>query len=219
MLDNTPLVLTLTDDLALLAYHQGEFDAARTHFEASLAVYRQQRNADGIAASLNRLGELARLRGDYGLATSLFEESLPLYREMGNVLDAPSVLKNLGHVAQARGETARARTLFAESLASQREQGNKQGIAECLAGLASVAYPPERAAELFGATEALLDAVGAPLSPADRTDWERNVTALRERLGEAGFATAWAEGRALAAGATAEAWDQISAAALVHSSA
>jgi tetratricopeptide (TPR) repeat protein len=218
-LDNTPLVLTLTDDLALLAYHQGEFEAARARFEASLAVYRQQGNTDGIAATLNRLGELARLRGDHDLATSHFEESLSLFREMGNILDAPSVLKNLGHVAQARGETARARALFAEGLAVQQEQGNKQGIAECLAGLASVAQPPERAAELFGATKALLDAVGVPLSPADQADWERNVAALREWLGESGFAAAWAEGRTLAAGATAEAWDRISATALLHSAA
>jgi predicted ATPase/serine/threonine protein kinase len=215
-LDNTAMVMTLSDDLALLAYHQGEFDMARSRFEVSLAVHRQQKNIDGIAASLNRLGELARLRGDYALATSLFEESLPLFRELGNCLDIACVLKNLGHVAQARGESARATALFAESMATQREQGNKQGIAECLAGLASVAHPPERAAELFGATEALLDSVGVPLSPADRTDWERNVAALRERLGEPALNAAWAEGCALAAGATAEAWDRIAAFALSH---
>ena len=213
-LGNTPQILTLTDDLALLAYHQGEFDAARARFEASLVIYRQQANADGTAVTLNRLGELARLRGDYDLATSLFDESLSLFRELGAHLEVASVLKNLGHVALARGDADRARALFAESLSVQREQGNRQGIAECLAGLAAMAQPPDRAVELFGATGALLEAAGIPLSPADRADWERHSTVLRERLGEAAFAAAWAGGRALAAGAESEAWDRISNAAL-----
>jgi catechol 2,3-dioxygenase-like lactoylglutathione lyase family enzyme len=156
---------------------------------------------------------LARLRGDYDLAHSLFDESLSLFRDLGTHLEIASVLKNLGHVALARDDAERARALFVESLSFQREQGNRQGIAECLAGLAAVAQPPDRAAQLFGATEALLEAAGIPLSPADRADWERHSTVLRERLGEPAFAAAWAEGRALAAGAESEAWDRISNAA------
>jgi len=213
-LGNTLQVLTLTDDLALLAYHQGEFAAARARFETSLAIHRRQENTEGMATTLNRLGELARLRGDYDRAAALLKESLPLCRELGVILEAASVLKNLGHVAQARGEGDLARALFAESLSVQKEQGNKQGIAECLAGLAAVARPPERAARLFAATEALLDVVGVPLSPADRADWERDVAAVRAQLDPAAFASAWLEGRAMAAGATAEAWDRVAAAAL-----
>jgi hypothetical protein len=123
------------------------------------------------------------------------------------------VNKNLGHVALARGDSGRARALFAESLAVQREQGNKQGIVECLAGLAASARPPKRAAQLFGATEILMEAAGVPLSPADRSDWERDAAALREQLGEPAFAAAWAEGRALAADGASAAWERISEAA------
>jgi hypothetical protein len=119
-------------------------------------------------------------------------------------------------VAQARGEGGQARALFAESLSVQKEQGNKQGIAECLAGLAAVARSPERAVRLFAATEALLDAVGVPLSPADRADWDRDLAAARAQLDGVTFASTWAEGRAMAAGATAEAWDRIAAAALTQ---
>jgi predicted ATPase len=213
-LGNTLQVLTLTDDLALLAYHQGEFAAARARFKASLAIYRQQGNTEGVAQTLNRLGELARLRGDYDEATTYSEECLIHCRTLGLGMEAASVNKNLGHVALARGDTGRARALFAESLAVQREQGNKQGIVECLAGLAAVAQPPECAAQLFGAAEALMEEAGVPLSPADRADWERHVAALRERLGELAFAAAWAEGRVMAARAEPEAWERISEAAL-----
>ena len=93
--------------------------------------------------SLNRLGELARLRGDDDEAAALFEEGLTLSREVQLKPEIPSFLKNLGHVARCRGDYEQARTLFAESLALQREHGNKQGMAESLAGLASVAAQPE----------------------------------------------------------------------------
>lgn len=82
----------------------------------------------------------------------------------------------------------------------QREAGNKQGIAECLvglAGLAAVAGQPERAARLFAAAEALLDAIGAPLSPADRAESQRDLAAARAQLDSAAFAAAWDAGQVM----------------------
>jgi hypothetical protein len=55
----------------------------------------------------------------------------------------------------------------------------------------------ERAARLFGAAEALREAIGTPLPPADRAEHDRSVAAVRTALGEEAFAAAWAEGRAL----------------------
>ncbi|MEK7324349.1 MAG: hypothetical protein AAB217_03720 [Chloroflexota bacterium] len=43
------------------------------------------------------------------------------------------------------------------------------------------------AARLFGAAEALLDAIGAPLAPADRAEWERDAAIVRAQLDEAAF--------------------------------
>jgi hypothetical protein len=83
-----------------------------------------------------------------------------------------------------------------------------------LAGLASVARNPECAARLFGVVDALLDAAGLPLSPADRADYDRNVAAVRFEMSEETFATARAEGWAMAADAADEAWERIIACAL-----
>jgi predicted ATPase len=200
--------LVLTQDLALLAYHQGAFEEARVQFEAGLAAARERGEKDLVSMTLNRLGELARLRGQDDVAATLFEEGLALGREGQLKAEIPSFLKNLGHVARRRGDHEQARTLFAESLALQQEYGNKQGMAESLAGLASVAAQPECAVRLFGAVEALLDAVGAPLSPADRADLERNLAAMRAQLDERAYAAAWAEGQALAADASTAAWER-----------
>jgi non-specific serine/threonine protein kinase len=71
-------------------------------------------------------------------------------------------------------------------------------MAECLEGLAAVARAegrPRRAAHLWGAAEALRAARGAPLPPCEQGPYERDVAAARTRLGAAGFAAAWAQGR------------------------
>jgi DNA-binding NarL/FixJ family response regulator len=56
---------------------------------------------------------------------------------------------------------------------------------------------PERAARLYGAAEALREAIGIPLPPYHRPEYEREVAVTREALGEDRFAAAYAAGRAL----------------------
>ncbi|PLS79653.1 MAG: hypothetical protein CYG59_12140, partial [Chloroflexi bacterium] len=71
---------------------------------------------------------------------------------------------------------------------------------ECLEGLAGVAAAcgqAERTARLRAAAEALHEAVGAPLSPADRARYEQYLAAAGAQLDTAMFAAAWAEGRVI----------------------
>jgi hypothetical protein len=56
---------------------------------------------------------------------------------------------------------------------------------------------PAWAAHLWGAAEALREAIGTPLPPVERVPYHWAVAAARTQLGEQAFATAWAEGRAL----------------------
>jgi tetratricopeptide (TPR) repeat protein len=189
--------LPLIGDLGLVAYHQGDYATARARFEESLKLHREQGIKEGSAEQLNRLGELARLAGDYRQAAVFYEESLELCRELRDKGGVASALHKLGYVARFQGDLPRALRLFGESLVLQRELGNKQGIAECLAGLAGVAGQAEQAARLFGAAEALLEAIGAPLAPADRVEWERDVAAIRVQLEPTVFDAAWQAGRRL----------------------
>jgi hypothetical protein len=106
----------------------------------------------------------------------------------------------LGSVVFHQGNYERAMALFKESLALRNEVGSKQGVAECLerlGGIAGVQGQSERAARLFGAAEALRAFIGAPLTSADRGDYDRNVATTRVGLDEPAFAAAWAEGRAM----------------------
>jgi hypothetical protein len=71
---------------------------------------------------------------------------------------------------------------------------------ECLVGLAAVFSAHgqyDRAARLFAAGELLREIIGWHPMPGDQADDDRRLASTRSGLGEAAFATAWAEGRAM----------------------
>jgi len=110
-------------------------------------------------------------------------------------------LRNLGVVAFRLGDYERAITLLQESLIVQRELGERWFISRSLETLAetlALQGDHERAARLFGAGEALREAVGASVLPFYRDDYERGLAAVRAGLSGEALAAAWAAGRAMA---------------------
>src|SRR5207245_1428314 len=106
----------------------------------------------------------------------------------------------LGQVATAEGDDVAAQACYEESLVIAREIGYKLVIPSNLEGLAAVAAAQgafARAACLWGAAESQRKAMGTPISPVYRVDYEHSVAAARAQLGERTFATAWAQGRTL----------------------
>jgi predicted ATPase len=201
---------------AQMAMGQGDYPLARTRLQIALAEYKTTRSRWDTAQALNSLGDLARLEGKYDEAEQFYGESLALFREINAKGDIPASLHNLGHVALRRGDYKRARALFEESLALHRELGNNLGIAESLAGFAGVEAVESqvaagsveegemgqsrkalRAARLFGAYDALRGATDAPLWPAERADYSRNVAIVRAQVDEAAWERAWQEGQAM----------------------
>ena len=153
-----------------------------------------------MATALSNLGAVAHYQGDSVAARALHEESLALSRELGDTRGIAMSLVNLAEVVRDQGDYGAARTLRAESLALYRELGDWQGLAyglQGLAGASATAAQAARMARLGGAAEVLREAIGAPLSPAERADYERQLAADRAHLDEAAWAAAWAEGRAM----------------------
>jgi DNA-binding CsgD family transcriptional regulator len=129
----------------------------------------------------------------------LLLESLALSREAGYREGIAWSLNELGIVAYRRGELGRADASLKESLRVHHDLGDRWRIAsvlEALAGSARARGELERAARLFGAAEALREAIGTPVPLCERPDRDRNVAAVRARLSDA----VWAEGRAMTLG-------------------
>ena len=191
-------VSTVVTNLGSLAFRQGDDDRATALFEEALTLWRELGDKQGIALALLNLGGAVQQRGDLERATALYAQALPLLEEIGDRRGIAVALLDLGRVARAQGNQARAAALLTDGLDLCRETGDRAELAACLEGLAGVATALGRAAaagRLFGAAEALREAIETPLPATYRADYERDVAAARAQLPGDAFATAWAAGR------------------------
>jgi predicted ATPase/class 3 adenylate cyclase/DNA-binding CsgD family transcriptional regulator len=173
---------------------------ARSLLEEGLTLFREVGDKQGIADSFYFLGQLVLSQGDASTACSLGEESLVLSREMGDREGIAGSLLLLAKGTAFQGDHTAARALYEESLAITRTLGAKLDITSGLEGLASVVAvqgEPIWAARLWGAAEALREAINIPLPPFERASYERSVAAASAKLGEQALAVAWAEGRTM----------------------
>jgi non-specific serine/threonine protein kinase len=167
--------------------------------EHSLALYREAGDKWGVAWMTNCMGDVARSQGNFDRAADLLEEALSLCKEMGTTRLRTGPLHNLGHVMLRLGDRRRAEALFTECMVLARERGDRRSMISCVAGLAGVHAEgePELAARLLGAADALRAGAGEGMQLVDRIDFERNLAAVRSRLGEKAFQAAWADGRTI----------------------
>jgi predicted ATPase/class 3 adenylate cyclase len=179
-----------------VALDQGDPEQALAPLQEALALTQSLGDTYGNMWARCLQGRLAHLQGNLELAAMLLEESLAWLRSWGS----PSVfemLNDLGRVAFDQGDIDRATALFEESLKLSWEPGNEVDITFSLVGLAGVAGAlgqPARAIQLLGAAGSIRASSGRPLTPVERTVFNRYAATMRAQLGDATFAAMWAEG-------------------------
>jgi len=140
------------------------------------------------------------LEGDHERATALNEEAAELYRKRGSRGGLRYALDTLGWAALLREDHERARALYEENLVLCRELGDKLVASASMDGLACYAASggeTQRAGRLFGAAQALREAVGYQQPPRERSLREPYLSIARSSLDEAVWETAFAEGQAM----------------------
>jgi predicted ATPase/transcriptional regulator with XRE-family HTH domain len=190
-------------ELGAVAYRKGDFERAAQLNEQALAITREFGSAFGEGLTLCYLADVMRAQGDLERARTLLEESLASLRRQVYPLRVANALARtlarLGSIACETGEYERAADYFKESLELVRRFDFAFDAVACLEGLARVAAMqdrPERAARLCGASFALREEMGTPLSPIVQADHDHAVQTARAALGEDAFDAARAEGRA-----------------------
>lgn len=171
----------------------GDYPRARSSLEQGLETARP---ALALQA-LHGLGSVAWAEGEFAEARSRFEACLALARKTPDRRDVALILHGLGMVAGSEGNQASAQTHFEQSLEIHLQLGDRYGVATVLEGCAGLASEAEplRAARLWGAAEAVREAIGAPLLPDERSRYERDLASVRGRVAESAFSSAWAGGR------------------------
>ena len=188
--------------LAHVHYGRGDPERAIELFEESMDLFREWGDKYGLAACLISLGRVVYVRGDLGRAAKLTEEAVALLREAGagGSWDAAVGLYNLGWMALLGNELDKARDLYEESLALARDIEMNPLVVYGLEGFACVAGAQEeaqRAAQLWGAAEALHEAKGIPRDPDWLAEADARISAVRSGLGEEAWEVAWRKGRAM----------------------
>jgi len=178
---------------------QGDYAAARPLAEESVELFREGEDRFGLGITLSRLGITALAQGDHAAARAALEEGVQICREIEDDWALALALRNLGIGALREGDLEVAVARLAESLTVLQETGNPlymQNL-ELLAAAVSMRGDHRRAALLFGAAEALREAVGAFVLPLYRAEYDRGVAAARTGLDDTTFQAAWSEGRAM----------------------
>jgi predicted ATPase len=122
----------------LLAWFEGDFEAASLHAEAALSIVReaQDKRLTGWAESM--LGLVRFSQGNAVAAHSLFEESRTLFKDVGNVWGEAFTLYYLGSLAYLSSDPAAARAYYEESLRLFQEQKDVLDAALALGALAVI---------------------------------------------------------------------------------
>jgi non-specific serine/threonine protein kinase len=186
--------------LSFAAGGRGDHPAAQRFAEQALAAFRALGDDRWTALALNRLGIETYEQGDAAAATPLFEDALARWRRQGHTWGVATVLANLAEIARDRGDVARAAGLYRESLELCWDQRDQWGLVEALVGLADIAGArgqAEAAVRLFGAADAVGEAIGLSLQPYVRARHDRALGAAKAALGADAFAAAWTAGRSL----------------------
>jgi hypothetical protein len=138
--------------------------------------------------------------GDHARAAELHNEALDLAGQVGDRRLSAVALTNLGLVALVRKDFAAARAFHRCSLELAEAVGERRCVAESMEEIAEVDVAEgnaERAAVLFGASQALRAEIGSPIPPPDLVRFNEAVAATELALGRERFSAAQARGKAM----------------------
>ncbi len=199
-LGNKPEMAAALNNLGILALLQEHYPQARALLEESIAVRQGLGDQAGMVGPRNNLGLVALCQGDYLAAQRAFGENLAYVRAQVDRRGMALALSNLALVALHQEAYETAAPLLRESLQLFWEVRDDDNIAALFMGLGAVAASRggfQRSAKLWGAAEAVREAIGAPLLPIDRAYYERALAMARAALDGATWTAAWSTGRAL----------------------
>ena len=160
-----------------LAFMQGDFHAASTFHEASLALHRTIGDRQSIAYAANNLANTAVHLGDHARARALYEETIALARELGDLRGIAFGSINLAAAIIREGDLAAGRAMHEESLALIRQLGDRWMEAFATDAFAEAI---SRAGERDEARVLHLHALGILESLGDRRGVARVLTHLAD---------------------------------------
>lgn len=114
--------------LGQIDWNVGDYAAAQTHYERSLAIRQDAGDRRGMANSLRALGLVALFQGRIPDTTRLMEESNAIRRELGDLAGTAVGLADMGTAFMLAGDFEQAIRLIEEGLAIYGQLGYRQAM-------------------------------------------------------------------------------------------
>ncbi len=191
---------------ALSARAQLEFLGSR-NFQSSKAALHEAaelvRKAGFIWASSFMdigMGHMAAMMGDLDTARAAFGRSAEAAKLLGNKRIAYSSQSEFAHVLRQHGDLDEPLATYRYLLPKWKDLGHRAAVAhelECIAYILVRKEEPERAVNLLGAADSLREAIDSVMTKMEKEEFENEVSALRELLGEDMFNKTWNVGKML----------------------
>jgi tetratricopeptide (TPR) repeat protein len=181
-----------------------DYEQAKAVAHEALRIGREIHEAKHVVGALNQLGEAALAEGDISQAEAFYTEAYVQCQapDWQQYVYATNACKGMGEVALNRYDYEAALRYLREGLEHSRVPVLQVWVLDSLAGVIGTMphrtmADVQRAAKIWGATEALKEKIGQANMPGDRRRTDALIAEARTHIAPETFATAWAEGRAL----------------------
>ena len=173
---------------------------ARAYLEEAAQLAREEgyRWADSMSAF--GMGRVAAVLGDLQTARLKLTESADYARKIGNKRLVYSSFSELAHILREHGEIDEPLATYRDLLPKWKDLGHRAAVAhelECIAYILRRKEEPERAVHLLGAVAALRKVIDTAMTATEAVEYEEEIAALREMLGEEEYGKFWQEGSRL----------------------
>jgi non-specific serine/threonine protein kinase len=189
-----------------LAEDSGDYDRAARLYQEALGLFSESDTEAQVLAlkAITRahLGVAFWGQGRFDLANQTWREALDQHRALDDSWGVANVLGYLALVACEQGELERAARHQHESLTAFRDAESVEDIAAGVATTAAIAGlrgEHALAARLFGAADAMREAIGCTLALPERLILDRVQTTVQSALSDKTFQAAQAAGKSLSA--------------------
>ncbi|MBI5029157.1 MAG: AAA family ATPase [Chloroflexi bacterium] len=167
---------------------------AGAYLEESRMLFQEIGDRWGLAQAIWHLGFVAEEREDKANALELCEQSLAIFRECGDQHPQSVLLQIIGRLLWEKGERARGIALVRQALVLAQRIDSKFEIANALYSLSKrLQDDPARTVRLLMASRGVYESIGSIKGNV----FNQHLLALRAQLGDAEYASACEEGRAM----------------------
>ena len=155
--------------------YMGEMEQAKRHASLSLELWTEVGDNHFANAPRGMLAEIARMSGELDEAEEFYEQAAPIWRDIGNYGAVARSLECLALIIRARVVSG------PESAGDADNHATRLGYA----------------VTLLGAAGAIRESYDAPMTAAEKPEYENEKTAIAKLVGEPAFEEYWQDGRNL----------------------